>query len=114
MLYTSLAQPLIFVYLFLGGLACGIFFDVAFFLTFLFNKNKVAFHFFNFVATLLSFAVYYLINIVTNYGQLRLFSIFAFLFGILLQRLIFSKLICKFSKKCYNFFRGKRKKTKNS
>lgn len=114
MLYPSLTQPAVFFVLLATGFCCGFFFDLAKLLACFFKNNKIVVHVFEFMATGLSFYLFYIANLHANYGLFRFFVVFAFLIGLTLQRLISIKFIAKLIKKFYNLKHGKQKKEKDS
>ena len=114
MLYPTLSQPLIFFILFLTGVLSGVFFDIAKILKCLSKKKNFLFQFFLFVATVLSFFLFYEVNLNINYGQLRFYTFIAFLIGLTVEQFFSNKLIANYIKNLYNRLCEKRKKSKNS
>lgn len=113
MLYETVGQPIVFLSLLAAGLGCGLLFDGAKLLSALCNKNKIVMHIFLFLATICSGAVFYLVNLATNFGQLRLYTILTFIAAIVLEQVSIGKLFAKLIQKCYNRFNGRREKKKN-
>ena len=110
MLYSTLSQPIVFLCLFATGLLGGLAFVIISFFT---RKNKIFLHVLQFFSICFCFLSFHLVNLFVNYGELRLFTIFAYLLGFFLINLLFSKFIAKILKKLYNFINGKRKKEKD-
>lgn len=92
MLYPTLNQPLVLAIIFFVGLGSGLIFDVARILTTLSGNDKWSWHIFDFIATILSFAVLFLANLYCNFGQFRLYVIAVFMISFTLERL-FSKFL---------------------
>lgn len=113
MLYEVIFQPKVFAILFLGGFFCGFLYDLKSFLHF-FKKNKIFKHFFDFLLIFLTFFCYFFINLKINFGQIRFFSILAFILGPIFQRYIIKKFVAKIIMKCYNKFKGRRNERKKT
>ena len=123
MLYETLSQPKVFIFLFLIGFLCGFIFDFFTLFNFFCNKNKITRQLFIFLGTILSFIIFTESNLCINYGDMRFFPFFAFFGAMILQRISLGKILAKFMDKCYNFlcnlgkrFKGKlngRKKKEN-
>ena len=99
MLYPTLNQPLVAIFIALAGLASGFLFDLAKFLLIFFNYNKVAKQILLFLACILSGFIYFVINLFVNLGQFRVFTIAIFILVLLSQRFISNKLLSKFADK---------------
>ena len=115
MLYESLSQPLVFLWLGLFGFLCGFLFDFKSVFVKKSQKFKFFSHFFTFFVTFLTLSTYFFVNLKVNYGQIRLFSTVAFLTSFSIQRLLITNFVAKPLSKCYNKFKeksknGKRKK----
>ena len=116
-LYETISQPLIFLYIFLIGIGCGLVFDVRNYLTFLCNKNKIVGVILDVISGIVISLLFLFCVLQLNYGQIRFYLILGFGLGIAVERFSFGKLIAKLSLRCYNGFRyliaqkyGKRKK----
>ena len=105
-LYETISQSLIFLYILLIGIGCGLVFDARNYVTFLCNRNKVVGIILDFVCGIIISAIFLLSVLWLNYGQMRFYLILGFGFGILLERFTFGNFIAKLSLKCYNGFRN--------
>ena len=105
MLYPTLSQPLGFLVIALTGLMSGALFDLFGFLAFASGNDKHSKIFFDFLATIFSFVLLFLVNLQVNYGQFRLFVLLAFFLGFVLQRFLSKILWTKCVKKWYNSFK---------
>lgn len=121
LLYETLSQPLIFLIILAIGFGCGFLLDARNLVYFLCNKNKVVGILLDVLIGLGLGAVLLLSVLAFNYGELRLYLILSFLFGIFLQRISVGRMIAKLSKRWYTFFKGivsrlngKQKKSKKS
>ena len=118
MLYPTLSQPVVFVLIALTGLACGVLFDIFGSLAFVSGNDKYSKIFFDFLATIFSFAILFVVNLQANYGQFRLFVVITFLLAFCLERTLSKFLWTKCVKKWYTackgagFARKKKKKKK--
>lgn len=106
LLYETLSQPLIFLIVLAIGFGCGFLFDGRNFVCFLCNKNKVVGIILDVLVGLGLGAILLFSALEFNYGELRLYLIFSFLFGIFLQRITIGRIIAKLSKRWYTFFKG--------
>ena len=101
MLYETLSQPAIFFTLVISGFLTGFIFD---FLNLL--KKHIKIQFFNnfllFFCVFLAIFIFFIINLKTNYGQFRLYTIFCFCLSFAIQRFIFSNIFAKNLDVCYN------------
>lgn len=114
MLYETLSQPMIFLWMFFAGILSGLIFDFKTILYHFFKKNSFFKHFFDFLSIFLIFFNYFLFNLKFNYGQIRVYSILGFILALAMQRFIIKKFVAKIVIKCYNKLRGQnseRKKT---
>ena len=103
MLYETLSQPKIFLFLALIGFASGFLYDVSSYIIFLCNKNKVVKIVFNFLATICTFVVFYIAVLVLDYGELRFFHFVTFWLFLSIQRITLGNIIANFIDKCYTF-----------
>ena len=108
MLYPTLSQPLVFLVIFLTGIAGGVIFDVFKTLTFLSGNDKYSKILFDFLATIFSFALLYIVNLNVNYGQFRIYVLLTFLLALYLERLLSKFLWTKCIKRCYNRIKEKK------
>lgn len=111
MLFETLSQPRVFALLFAIGFLSGFVFDATNYIVFLCNKNKTAKIVFDFFATLICFAVFFLATLKFDYGNIRLFHIFAFVLPLALQRKTLGNVIAKLFDWCYNLFKSILQKT---
>lgn len=110
MLYETLAQPMILFFVVVVGFLCGIVFDVRKFLFNLCEKNRWAGLVLDFVATIFVGAIFFLLILKINYGEIRLWQILFFVASLVLERVTIGKLVAKWLSLCYNFFSKKFKK----
>ena len=96
MLYPTLNQPYVFIIIFLTGLASGLLFDLANFLSLLFNNNKIIKQLFYFLSTISTGFLLFAVNLVTNFGQFRIFILLSFIFALTIERFTLGHLINKF------------------
>lgn len=97
MLYPTLNQPLVMLVMFFVGFASGFLFDFAFLLK-KSLKLKATNIFFDFLACIFSFVIFFVTNLYINYGQFRIYVVVIFIIACLLQRVL-SNQILKFFKK---------------
>ena len=117
MLYPTVNQPLIFVAMLVGGLIGGLIFDIFKVLTTLSGGDNFSRHLFDFLATIFTCSLLYLINLWLNYGQFRVYVLAVFLAGFAFERFLSKFLWTKLVEKWYTIFakrgnNGKRKKKK--
>ena len=112
MLYESLSQPIIFLFLCLSGFVSGFLFDLKNILSIYFKRNKIISQILSFFAVFLTFFMYFFTNLKINYGEFRFFSIIAFAISLLLQRFIIKNFLAKPVIKCYNKFKEKHNERK--
>ena len=112
MLYSTLPQPLVFLCLFCSGLAGGVIFEFARLVSFLCNKNKIVLQIGYFFSAICCTTIFFFVNLLVNYGELRLFAIFAFVVAVMLEHFIFANLFAKLAKLCYTKIVCKKKKEK--
>lgn len=104
MLYPTINQGMVFVYIFICGTCCGLLFDIINILLPFFNENKIIKHIFQFFATFLSILALFLTNLYVNFGQFRFYVIASYIFAIVLERTIIGKLILHIVKKVHQKF----------
>lgn len=104
MLFETASQPLVFALLLLTGFLCGFLYDLAGYIVFLCKKNKIVQIVFDFVSSILIFAIFYLAVLNWDFGEFRLYHYFAFFSGLIFQRYTLGKFIAKLLDKCYNLF----------
>lgn len=111
MLYETQTQIGVFFLFILSGLLCGLIFDFQKII-----KNKIKNKFFaNFLlifCVFLSSFIYFFINLIFNYGELRLFSLVAFLLSFSIEKMIAQNIFALTKKFCYNIKHGRGKKRK--
>lgn len=98
MLYPTLNQPLVMLVMFFVGFASGFLFDFAFLLKKSLKDLKATNIFFDFLACIFSFVIFFVTNLYINYGQFRIYVVVIFFIACLLQRVL-SNQILKFFKK---------------
>ena len=101
MLYPTVNQPIVIIAMFFTGLACGLIFEIFRFLTFLSGNDKISKNFFDFLAVIFSFALFFIVNLAVNYGQFRVYVILIFLIGFAVEEIILKILWTKLIEKCY-------------
>lgn len=106
MLYPTLNQPLVMLVMFFVGFASGFFFDFAFLLKKSLKDLKATNIFFDFLACIFSFVIFFVTNLYINYGQFRIYVVVIFIIACLLQRVLsnqimqfFKKIVAKTKKK---------------
>lgn len=99
MLFESLLQPKIFLIVFCIGFCSGFVFDLAGYIVFLCKHNKVVKFIFDYLATVITFAIFFLTILLVNYGEFRVYHFIAFYGALLLERFTLGKLV----KKLINF-----------
>lgn len=102
MLYEVLSQSYIFLWLTVGGFLCGFLFDIKNILVWCFKKNKIISHVIMFFCVFLLLLISYYLNLKTNYGQFRLYPIFAFSLAFSIQRFLILNFVANPVVKCYN------------
>lgn len=107
MLYEALNQPQIFLYMCLGGFFTAFIFDIKSILMYFFKKNHFFSHFFDFFACFFVFFSFFYINLLTNYGELRLFTVTTFFLSFFIQRFFVKNFVANPTLKCYNILKGK-------
>lgn len=113
MLYETLNQPLILLWLLIFGFASGFIVDFANFFIKL-CKNKAIFrHIFNFLAGILISFVFFLLIFNLNFGELRFYQLCVFAISLIFQRILMQKVVAKWLKLCYTSIVDKLKKFKN-
>ncbi len=101
MLYPTVNQPIVIIAMFFTGLACGLIFEIFRFLTFLSGNDKISKNFFDFLAVIFLFALFFIVNLAVNYGQFRVYVILIFLIGFAVEEIILKILWTKIIEKCY-------------
>ncbi len=61
-----------------------------------------------FFATILLFFAFFIANLTKNYGEIRLFAIFAFALAFAIQRFLMDNFVANWLTKCYNKIKAKR------
>lgn len=108
MLFEVLSQPIIFLFMTVGGFCSGFIFDAKNILLSVFKKKRILEHFLMFFATFFTLFLCFFFNLRFNYGQFRFFSISAFTLAFTLERFLISNFVAKPAIKCYNKMRQKR------
>lgn len=106
MLYPTINQPIVMLVMFFVGFASGFLFDFAFLLKKSLKDLKATNIFFDFLACIFSFVIFFVTNLYINYGQFRIYVVVIFIIACLLQRVlsnqimqIFKKIVSKTKKK---------------
>ena len=106
MLYPTLNQPIVMLVMFFVGFASGFLFDFAFLLKKSLKDLKATNIFFDFLACIFSFVIFFVTNLSINYGQFRIYVVVIFIIACLLQRVLsnqimqfFKKIVAKTKKK---------------
>ena len=111
MLYETQTQIGVFFLFILSGFLCGLIFDFQKII-----KNKVKNKFFaNFLLIFCVFSssfIYFFINLIFNYGELRWFSLVTFLLSFSIEKMIAENIFALTKKFCYNIRHGRRTKRK--
>lgn len=101
MLYETLSQPQIFLFVVLFGFISGIIFDI-----FKIFKNRIKNRFFinflTFFNVFLVIFIYFFVNLKFNYGEFRFYILLSFFLSLFIERLFIGNLLGKFLEKCYN------------
>ena len=93
MLYPTLNQPIVMLVIFFAGFASGFLFDFALLLKKGLNNIKLVNVFFDFLACIFSFVIYFVANLYINYGQFRVFVVAVFIIACLLQRVLSNQVL---------------------
>ena len=101
MLYPTLNQPLVLISMIAVGFISGFIIDLGRIFATLLGKLKLARHFFDFLAVLLSFFLVTFVNLKVNYGQFRLYVFAVFFISLILERILSKFLWTKLLSKCY-------------
>lgn len=114
MLFETLSQPLIAIYLIGAGFLCGIIFDLNNLIYLFAKKDKLLRFVLDIASTLIVCVVFFLLILNTSFGEIRLYQIFLFVLAIFLYRITFGKLVAKLVEKCYIKLDGLKNKVINS
>lgn len=101
MLFETLSQPVIALYILIVGFLCGIIFDLNNFIWLLSKKDKVLRIFLDIASTLLAFAIFFILISNIAFGEFRIYQIILFVLAIYIYRKIFGKIFAKLNEKCY-------------
>ena len=102
MLYETLAQPEVLLWVVLSGFLCGFVFDIAGFVNILFDKNKITRFVLDFFASLICGLIFFVVILNTSFGEVRLWQALFFITAILIQRASIGKIVAKGCLLCYN------------
>ena len=108
MLYPTLNQPLVFLIMFCTGIICGIIFSLTKMINNKISRYKILVQLFYFLSIVFSFALFSFLNLICNFGQLRLYVFLATGIGIFVEKTILQKIWTKLNKKCYNLLHGRK------
>lgn len=103
MLYETLNQPIICLFLILIGFVSGFVYDVSNYIVFLCKNNKIVKIIFDFLSTIIVSIIFYVSIVQFDYGDFRLYHFVLFFAFLLLERISLGKLIAKLIQICYNF-----------
>ena len=109
MLYPTLNQPFMFLLLICAGLASGIIFDLLNLVCNLVREDRFSKIFFDFLSVLLAFSLVFIVNLLFNYGQFRVYVIIVFILSLFTERAISKFLWTKLVEKCYSKISKRRK-----
>ena len=101
MLFETLSQPLIALYIIGTGFLCGFIFDLNYLIWLLAKKDKILRIVLDIASTLLAFAIFYFLILDISFGEIRLYQIILFMLSIFLYRIIFGKIFAILNEKCY-------------
>jgi len=101
MLFETLWQPLIALYILVTGFLCGFIFDINNLIWYLCNNNKIVRFFLDLLSITICFIIFFFLIINVSYGEVRFYQIILFLLSLFLQRITLGKLFAYLSKKCY-------------
>lgn len=101
MLFETLSQPLIALYLFGVGFLCGIIFDLNNLICMFAKTDKVLRFVLDIICTFLVFGIFFLLILNISFGEIRFYQILLFVLSIFLYRITFGKLFAKLIEKCY-------------
>lgn len=101
MLYETLSQPQIFLFVVLFGFINGIIFDI-FKIFKNCIKNRFFINFLTFFNVFLVILIYFFVNLKFNYGEFRFYILLSFFLSLFIERLFIGNLLGKFLEKCYN------------
>lgn len=104
MLFETLLQPQIFLFLALWGFVCGFLYDISAYIIFLCKNNKIVRIVFDFICTMCVFLIFYYCVLRIDYGDLRFYHGLTFGLFLILQRITLGKLIAKVFDRCYTLF----------
>ena len=109
MLYETLSQPQIVLFVVLFGFLSGIIFD----LQKLFKKsikNRFFDYFLSFFCVFLTILIYFFVNLKLNYGEFRFYILLMFFLSLAFERLFIGNLLENLLRKWYNKLTEKMKK----
>ena len=109
MLYETLSQPQIVLFVVLFGFLSGIIFD----LQKLFKKsikNRFFDYFSSFFCVFLTILIYFFVNLKINYGEFRFYILLMFFLSLAFERLFIGNLLENLLRKWYNKLTEKMKK----
>lgn len=109
MLYETLSQPQIVLFVVLFGFLSGIIFD----LQKLFKKlikNRFFDYFSSFFCVFLTILIYFFVNLKLNYGEFRFYILLMFFLSLAFERLFIGNLLENLLRKWYNKLTEKMKK----
>lgn len=101
MLFETLSQPLIALYLIGVGFLCGIIFDLNNLICIFAKTDKVLRFVLDIICTFLAFGIFFLLILKISFGEIRFYQVFLFVLSIFLYRITLGKLFAKLIEKCY-------------
>lgn len=108
MLFETVNQSSTILLFLFSGFLSGFLFDIKNILNKII-KNCFLHHFFAFLATFIFLFIYFIVNLIKCYGEIRFFPFIIFLMSFFMERVISNVFVAKHFVKCYN----KKRKDKN-
>lgn len=112
MLYPTLSQPLVFLYMFIAGIIGGIVYGFVIALSKIIKTNRVLKQILIFFATAACSVLFWIVNLEINYGQFRIYTLLTYACAIVLERITVGKGFAILLQRCYNIINGRKQKKK--
>ena len=103
-LFETLSQPYIILFVIMSGFLSGLFFDISYIISFLCNDNKIVRNILEFISVVCAFVVLFIVNQIFLYGQFRLYVLTFFVLSLAVEQFTLGKLIAKTRNWCYHIF----------
>ena len=113
MLYETLSQPNIIIFISLSGLISGLIFDLKNIVLFLFGNGKILNEILLGLCSFLTLQILYFSNLYINFGEIRFYIILVFFVSFFFQRFLSKKFIAKLIKRCYTYIENIKLRTKD-